>query len=44
MPSASVILIAAAAAGLWLGGKATVHGAKKVVHKIEHVFKHKDKP
>lgn len=34
------LLIAIAAAGLWYGGSSAVHGAKKVGHKVEQIYKH----
>ncbi len=44
MPTPQVLLVAVAAAGLWYGGSKIFHGVKKVAHKVEHVFKPKDKP
>ena len=38
MPGAQVLLIAALAGGLYLGGMKAVHGLKKLGHKIEHVL------
>lgn len=37
-------LIAAAAAGLWYGGQAVVHGTQKTAHRVARAFKHGKDP